>query len=270
MSMLDAVTQHVRPITQPVIEAPRRAMPPPVPTVVEAPGPPPSRASRAGAAGRAAARGRRSSWPVYAALGVLAGAAVVFGIPQVRARVFGGGAPAAEQAAASPRDDAPLFADARAAIQSADPEALARADAALQAAIDGSGGDTTALRVLQAEVLATRALVHELWGAIDPALRTDARFWAQEDAVRAAARVSELDAATPGRARAEALLHAAQGRAGVTAPGDDPELAPLLAVAPLLRDDAAKLPEAACAALSALARPSIVAQLVLALGHARG
>ncbi len=273
LSMLDVVTHHVRPITGPSPEGARRPAAP-------APPPPPP----AAAAGEAATvprgepvaapalqlepsepRRRRGAWPVWAALGILAGAAVVFGIPQVRARVFGTPLPTEAAVAEPVRDDAPLLADADAAITAADPTALARADAALEVA---KAGGASALGDAQAEVLATRALVHELWGAVDPAMRADARFWAQEDAGRAA---GLLDAAagdgTSRRTRAAVLLRVAQGRseADGLALADEPELSALLAAAPLLRDAKAELSGPARDALQSLARPTTLARLVLAL-----
>jgi tetratricopeptide (TPR) repeat protein len=214
---------------------------------------------------------RRSGWPLWAGLGLLAGAAVVFGIPQIRARVFG--APAVVAVAAA--DHGPVLQEAAQAIAIADPQALAHADAALRVAIDRGGEDTMRLRAVAAEVLATRAVVHELWAAVEPAMRGDARFWAQEDAGRAATLLEGFDAESAtasGResmARATALLRIVLGRADTAGLQLDEESVLLVAAAPLLRDPSAKLPEPVRAALGALAKPSVLARLVLALGHAR-
>ncbi|HWB73823.1 MAG TPA: zinc-ribbon domain-containing protein, partial [Nannocystaceae bacterium] len=244
-SMLDAVTQHVRPIRQPVVETARAPMttpaiepPPPAPPVAP---PPPRQIERSfdfDDDERPRSRGRKS-WPVWAALGVLAGSAVVFGIPSVRGKLFGESTtpPVVAQAP----DDGAVLKDAERALQSADPAALARAEAALQVTIDGRPSDTIGLEVMRGELLATRALTHELWGAIDPAMRNDARFWAQEDASRAAAVLAELDAGSvpdaARLARAHALLHVAQGRTEASALPEDVELPLLVAATPLLRDD---------------------------------
>lgn len=275
LSMLDVVTHHVRPITTSAIELPRHAESVRVgmgrgaarevlPEVAAAdPSPVPTSSGA-----------RRSGWPVWAVLGVLAGGAVVFGIPQIRARVLGSTA-----APVAPIDDAPVLAAAAAAIASADPQALARAEAALQATMDARGSeartsaDLGPLRATAAEVLATRAVVHELWAAVEPAMGSDARFWAQEDAGRAAALLEAMDPAAAGSsaafARAEALLRVLHGRADITGLGADQELPLVVAVAPLLRDPHAQLSASVRAGLAALGRPSVLARLILALGHAR-
>lgn len=268
MSMLDVVTQHVRPIAAPVVEAGRPADSAPIvagPQVAREVVPPVAVVT--GPADAVAAR-RGGGWMVWAALGILAGGAVVFGIPQIRNRVLG--TPPAP--APVVRDDARVLEDAAAALASADPQQLARADAALVVAIDG-GGDRARLGITLAEVLATRAVVHELWAAVEPAMRSDARFWAQEDAGRAAALLDGLDGSDPATsasfARAHALLRIVQGRADAAGLAVDEEGALLVAVAPLLRDPAAKLPDAVRTGLVGLPRPSVLARLVLALGHAR-
>jgi predicted Zn finger-like uncharacterized protein len=272
-SMLDAVTQHVRPIRAPIVETARSAVPPPPPPAIE---PPPPRTVETTPSfdfddddDRPRKRGRRS-WPVWAALGVLAGSAVVFGIPSVRAKLFGEQPPM--PVASTAPDDGAVLQEAERALQSADPAALARAESALQVTIDGRpAGESKGLEVIRGELLATRALTHELWGAIDPAMRNDARFWAQEDASRAAGALAELDAASvpdPDRlARAHAILHVAQGRTEPTALPEDPELPLLVTATPLLRDDHAKLPAATRDALANLAKPSVLARLTLGLAQ---
>jgi len=277
MSMLDVVTHHVRPIAAPAIESSREADSAPVsaareaarevmPPVVSAP------------VVLAEAAPRRGGWKTWAALGLLAGGAVVFGLPQIRGALFGTTPPpaVAETVTTTPpaTDDRKLLEDAAAAIDGGDPQALARAEAALVAAAPTrDAAESAALRVTAAEVLATRAVVHELWGAVEPAMRSDARFWAQEDAARAAALLAEMDGKDPSVAsafaRATALLRVVQGRGDATGLAVDEEIALLVSVAPLLRDPTAKLPDAVRQRLGELATPSVLARVVLALGHVR-
>lgn len=273
-SMLDVVTHHVRPIAAPIVETARQADSAPIHTGREAAHEVPRDVVPATPLREPpVVAARRSGWALWAGLGLLAGGAVVFGIPQIRGRLFG----APPVVAVAAEDHGPVLQEAAAALASADPQALAHADAALHVAIDRGGDDTVRLRAVAAEVLATRAVVHELWAAVEPAMRGDARFWAQEDAGRAAALLEGLDA-EPGAhepashgaiTRAMALLRIVHGRADVSGLQLDEESALLVAAAPLLRDPSAKLPEPVRGALAALASPSVLARLVLALGHAR-
>jgi predicted Zn finger-like uncharacterized protein len=262
-SMLDAVTAHVRPLNKPIVETPMRT--PAQAVAVAAPPPEIVRTEES-----AAERRRRASWPLWAALGTLGGAAVVFGIPSVREKVIGGTSSAS---ASAPADHSEVIAQARAATHSAEPQALARADASLQTAIaTGTPGPALDdLRALHVEVLATRAVIHELWGAVEPTMRSDAWFWAQDDAVRAASLLQSLgtagDATT--RARADMLVRIVQRRIDPTAPAATDEARLLLAAAPMLRDDRVELAPDVIAGLVALPEPSVPARLVLALGQHR-
>ncbi|HET6584923.1 MAG TPA: zinc-ribbon domain-containing protein [Nannocystaceae bacterium] len=276
-SMLDAVTAHVRPIKQPVIEARPRST---SPAIEIAPSSPMTAelvrgdaSSRPGGDGEDRQRRRRTLWPLWAALGTLGGAAVVFGIPAVRERVLGTTPTAAASTTTVVEDHGAVVEQAQAALRSAEPQALGRADAALQTTIATStaGADLDELRALQADVLATRAIIHELWGAIEPTMRTDAWFWAQDDAVRAAAILSALG---PGgsaahRGRADALVRIVQRRVDPTVPASDEEARLMLAAAPMLRDERVKLPPDVVAAFAELAEPSVPARLMLALAHHR-
>lgn len=264
-SMLDAVTAHVRPIKQPVVETRARNSA----SAVEVP-PPAREIVRRDDDVIAVADRRRATWPLWAALGTLGGAAVVFGIPSVRERVLGA-TPTAS--ASAPADHGEVLAQADAALRTAEPQALGRADAALQTAIATGtpGPEIDELRAVQAEVLATRAVIHELWGAIEPTMRTDAWFWAQDDAVRAAALLQALGSsgAADRRARADALVRMVQRRIDPAAAVADEENRLLLAATPILRDDQVKLMPDVLAGLAALQQPSIPARLVLAVGQHR-
>lgn len=260
-SMLDVVTQHVRPITAPVVETTRADAAAVARPAVERSAPPPVRDLIPATIERPSGRG---GWAVWAALGVLAGGAVVFGIPQVRARILGTASTTTTEVAEGPGVSLDA---ANAAIAACDPEALAQAAASLQAAIDDGRGGTIA-KATAAEALATRAVVHELLAAVEPSMRSDARFWAQEDAARAGALLADA-ASTAEAARAQVLLRIVQGRADTEGLAADDESKLLVAVAPLLRDATAKLPADVMAAIAALPEPSVLARIVLALGHVR-
>jgi predicted Zn finger-like uncharacterized protein len=263
-SMLDAVTAHVRPINKPIVEGRPRG---PAQAVQVAP----PRAEIVRTQDVAGTERRRASWPLWAALGTLGGAAVVFGIPSVRERVFGS---ASTAAASSPVDHSEVIAQAESAMRSAEPQALARADAALQTAIATGtpGPEIDDLRALQGEVLATRAVIHELWGAVEPTMRTDAWFWAQDDAVRAASLLQALGSSGDAsrRARADTLVRIVQRRIDPAAPAPTDETRLMIAAAPMLRDDRVKLLPEVLAGLAALPEPTVPARLMLALGQHRG
>ncbi len=263
-SMLDAVTAHVRPIKQPVVETRARNSA----SAVEVPTPARDMVRRDD--DDVVVRRRRATWPLWAALGTLGGAAVVFGIPSVRERVLGATSTAS---ASAPADHTEVVAQADAALRSAEPQALGRADAALQTAIATGtpGPEIDELRAQQAEVLATRAVIHELWGAIEPTMRTDAWFWAQDDAVRAAALLQALGSAGAAerRARADTLVRMVQRRIDPAVAVADEENRLLLAATPMLRDEQVKLMPDVLAGLAALSEPSVPARLVLAVGQHR-
>jgi predicted Zn finger-like uncharacterized protein len=165
MSMLGAVTAHVKPITAPPSSLPDTSESSDVSPSV-------SRESRGGMmaaepsyADAVVRPRRRSAWPLWAGLGLLCGAAVVFGIPQIRERVLGsvgdGDGDAAEPPAA--------IADARAAIAAGDPAALEAADAGLTKALESElpAEHHRTVSLVLVEVLATRALVFQLQAGLE-------------------------------------------------------------------------------------------------------
>jgi tetratricopeptide (TPR) repeat protein len=190
-----------------------------------------------------------------------------------RERVLGTTPSAAASTTTAPEDHSATIEQAEVALRSAEPQALGRADAALQTAIaTGSAGpELDDLRAMQAEVLATRAIIHELWGAIEPTVRTDAWYWAQDDAVRAAAILSALGSggAADHRGRADALVRVVQRRVDATVPAANEEARLMLAASPMLRDERVKLPPDVVAAFVALPEPSLPARIMLALAHHR-
>ncbi len=292
-SMLHVVTQHVRPIPTPAGEGQRAraesgplasasalaaaaaAVPPPVPHSLRSTSPPelvvdptPANMSDEGPA-------RRRPWPLFAALGGVAGLALILGVPSVRAQLFGVATPPPPATTQTADDTASLEAEGAAALATAEPQALARAEAAVRVAAQRATDPALAdrLRLLQAELLATRAIDHELWGAVDPAVRNDARYWAQEDAMRAVAVLGEVgpSADAAARARATALLALAQGRVDQVSAhaAGDAELQLVITVAPLFRDDAAVVDDDTRAQLAAHSNPSILARLALAVAEQR-
>ena len=88
--MLDVVTHHVRPIAAPVVETARQADSAPIHTGREAAHEVPRDVVPATPLREPpVVAARRSGWALWAGLGLLAGGAVVFGIPQIRGRLFG-------------------------------------------------------------------------------------------------------------------------------------------------------------------------------------
>ncbi|MCA9710104.1 MAG: zinc-ribbon domain-containing protein [Myxococcales bacterium] len=118
------------------------------------------------------AKPARRTWPLVAALGVLAGVGVILGVPSIRARVMGlaGGIAGGEERF----DPASLteLTKAQAAVASLDPVALGQAEAALQGRLDEGEvppAGIAEMKLAQAELLATRALDHAVGSVIGAA-----------------------------------------------------------------------------------------------------
>lgn len=272
-SMLGAVTAHVksepiRPITGPLAvaetepESSSDAEPADVTLeTLENVGPPPS--------------GGRPTWPLFAGLGLLCGAAVVFGIPQVRERVLGTGgstvqAEAGEQPAA--------LAEVDAAVHDGTDERLAAAVSAAKTAAKGEGLSATAradLVLAAAEARAAQAIGLRLQALHAPS--SDASFRADDAADEAAQAFAGVDVerATPTRlARTRARVRLAVGRPEdevlPLVPADEPELRALVVGAQLWGDANARVPSGLISTLAALPEPSVSAQVLLATAYARG
>jgi predicted Zn finger-like uncharacterized protein len=222
-------------------------------------------------------RPRRSAWPLVAGLGLLAGVAVVFGVPSIRAKVLGmAGDLAGREATFDPASLAELE-QARAAMTRLDPVALGRAEAALQGRLDAGNVPSpgiAAMKLAQAELLATRALDH----AIGRAAGAPAPDGPTDDAERATqvlgGVVAEDVLDRDHMRRVRALVRLAQGLPAAEIlpllPEDDSgELRQLVEAAPLWRDPAGPMPAGVVAGLEALPERTTLAELALALAYLR-
>lgn len=221
-------------------------------------------------------RPRRSAWPFVAALGVLAGVAVVFGVPSIRAKVLGVASDVAGSEAFDPATLAELE-QARAAMASLDPVVLAQAEAALQGRLDAGNvppAGVAEMQLAQAELLATRALDH----AIGRAAGAPAAAGPTDDVERATqilgALVPENVIDRDHMRRVRALVRLAQGRTAaeivplLPESGSD-ELRRLIDAGPLWHDALAPVPEGVVGGLEGLPERSSLAQLALALAYLR-
>lgn len=221
-------------------------------------------------------RPRRRAWPWVAGLGLVAGAAVVFGVPSIRARVL----EVAGQLAGGERFDPSSLSElqqARTAMASLDPVAVGKAEAALQGRLDGGEvppSGVAAMKLAQVELLSTRAIEAQLLRSLgdEPAV-------AGPDDVERATRilgsvvVDDVENREHMR-RVRARLRLAQGRpAAEIVPllpeADDGSLRPLVAAASLWRDPEAPVSPDVIASLEAMPERDVLAELTLAVGHLR-
>jgi tetratricopeptide (TPR) repeat protein len=219
---------------------------------------------------------RSTAWPIVATLGALCGAALVFGVPQIRQALFAAGDSGANDGVA-PQPVAELDA-ARRALATAEPAALAEADAALSARLDQGVSDETAawLRLAQAEVVATRAIWSRLLATVERDRADASRFEADDLAVRAAkllveAEASVLDPRAVARARARVKVAEGSPLASVLAGlrPDDAELELLVTATRLWREPQAPVPSGLVGGLMGLEEPSELARCVLAFAYLR-
>ncbi|MCR9160441.1 MAG: zinc-ribbon domain-containing protein [Nannocystaceae bacterium] len=269
-SMLGAVTAHVksapiRPITGPLSVAETEPEAPPETDSVDVPletTEPPR-------------PGGRPTWPLFAGLGLLCGAAVVFGIPQVRERVLGMGGASAD-AAEGPH--AATLAEVDAAVREGTEARLREAIASAKAASKAEGIPVNAradLALAAAEARAAQAVGLRLQALHAPS--SDAAFRADDAAEEAAQAFAGVDveSATPTRlARTRARVRLAQGRPEdevlPLVPADEPELRALVVGAQLWQDAEARVPTGLISTLAGLSEPSVPARVLLATAYARG
>lgn len=262
-SMLGAVTAHVKPITGPsrtVPAAPPASSEPSL--LADEDLEPPTR--------------RRASWPLFAGLGLLCGAAVIFGIPPIRDRVMGmagfvAGTPSDASAPALQTVDAALRDGRQAGLSAAATEARTAATA------PGTTPQAKAnLSLAAVEADAARAIAMQVQAA-HAGTESDLGFRAA-DTVEAAAQafagidVAQADAQRLSRTRAR--LRLAQGRPQdevlPQVPAAEVELHALATGASLWRDPNSRVPSGLISSLGGLESPSVTAQLVLAMAYARG
>ncbi len=221
------------------------------------------------------------TWPLIAGLGLIAGVAVVFGVPSIRAKVMGlaGDLAGSGETAFDPAS-LPELEQARTAMASLDPKALGEAEAALQGRLDEGKvppAGVAAMKLTQAELLATRGLDHSLRTAAGAAEAGPAA--GPSDDVERATRIlggvvaeDVLDRAHMRRVRAR--LRLAQGRPAAEIlpllPDDGSgELRKLVEAASLWRDPSAPVPSGVISGLEALGERSVLAELVLGLAYVR-
>lgn len=219
---------------------------------------------------------RRSSWPLFAGLGLLCGAAVVFGIPQVRERVLEtGGAAGSASAGARPA----AISQVDAAVREGTAKALDSAIAAAAAATEQEGLSAASradAALAGAEARAAQAVALRLQ-AVHGAEGNDAASRADDAADAAAQAFANVDVAQaePTRlARTRARVRLAQGRPSDEVlphiPAQEAELRAMALGAPLWADSGARVPSGLISALTALSDPSVPAQVLLATAYARG
>ncbi len=218
----------------------------------------------------------RRIWPVVAVLGIVAGVALVFGVPSIRARVMG----LAGTLAGDSFDPTslPELEQARAAMVGLDPVAVGAAEAALQSRIDGGkvpAAGVAEMKLAQAELLATRAIEHAVGRAAGAPGGTVA---SDEDAERANGILGSVvvddvvDREHMRRVRARVRL--ARGRPAAEilplVPDDGSgELRQLVEASPLWREPEGPVPEGTVAGLRALPQRGALAEVTLSLAYLR-
>ncbi len=211
----------------------------------------------------------------------------MFGVPSIRARLLGLGGSSSEQ----PETEAKVGGEGRSSEQSPSPEVeaaleaidglsiagMAKAEVGLQRAIDAGaeGRAGAALKMAQAELLASRSLAYAIAAAIDVDQRASlsARAAADQQAGERIAGSIEGAADTQRLARVRAVARLAAGRdlAEVTpmVPEDASELGLVVRAAPLWRNLEAPVPDGLTAELQALSTRSGLADAVLVLALLR-
>ncbi len=243
-------------------------------------GPPPSSPAAAPAGG-----GSKAGW--VAAVAVLLGVGVVFGVPSIRNKVLNLGAPAAATGDAATGEAAPVAADAPAELESADRalaslgrKGIGKAESALQRAVDlGEVDEATfaQMRLKQAELLSARGLAAQMAASIDEERAESLQKDAAEDLDRASRILDGLGAKTPKDEHAQLVLaqvRLLEGRApdevsGYLPEGGAEELRLIVSASPLWTsgDEKVELEEGVLEGLAGLDSPSGLAEAALALAH---
>lgn len=221
---------------------------------------------------------RRSAWPLVAGLGLIAGVAVIFGVPSIRAKVMGAaGNLVGEPDAFDPASLAELS-QAEAAMKSLDPAAVGEAEAALQARIDGQQvppAGVAAMKLAQVELLATRSIEREIGAAVghEPPTAGPADVERAGQILAGVVAADVPDGAQMRRVRAR--LRLAQGRPATEIlpllPEDESAagLRALVTAAPLWRDADGPVPPGAIEQLAAHRGEGALHELALALAQLR-
>ncbi|RMG95025.1 MAG: hypothetical protein D6705_14725 [Deltaproteobacteria bacterium] len=226
-------------------------------------------------------RRRRRSRPIlWALVGTLGAAGLVFGVPAVRSVVFEQAGRIADMVRpkAAGRVDVPELAEVDAVLETLDPAGVGRTEAALQARLDEGGlsaAEKAAVQVAQARLLAMRALAAQVGAALanEPSMAEEGDQLARQ----AAEILGRVDVEqVPDRdalRRTRALVRLATGRGPEEVlpllPGGERDvLAPWVRAAPLWRDPKAPVPPGTIAALRD-GHDDLFSQLVLSLAMRR-
>jgi predicted Zn finger-like uncharacterized protein len=219
----------------------------------------------------------RSSALLYGLLGMAAAAALVFGVPSIREKLFSLGQPApvtrADPAKAAPAEVPPTqeLQQARTAIHKLGLKDTDRGQAALQRVLDDKQRGPQAVAQAQlalAELVLMRALACQIAVALEPAaMGGQAQARSTEDPPAAQDLLGGLGE-PPDEVqlrRVKALQALVRGETPGELPPDSEELAALVKAAPLWRGQVRTPPTGLITALSRLPRPSTLSESVLAL-----
>ncbi|MEZ4384225.1 MAG: tetratricopeptide repeat protein [Nannocystaceae bacterium] len=216
-----------------------------------------------------------------AILGVAAGLVVMFGVPDIRAKILGteapaGGTPAVSQPAAPQATPAADLSVADQAIAKLGIDETTRAQATLQKMIDvreQRSQPTEDIKLAQVELILTRALAFSIAVSLEPtAVNGTARSRGEQDQRRATELLAGLDVdkvedkARLGRVQAlVALVEGQVGEAANRVPPTDAELALVVKAAPLWINSDGAVPPGLLAGLQGLPQPSGLARSLHAL-----
>ena len=224
---------------------------------------------------------QKSNLGWLAIFGIAAGLAVMFGIPEIRAKILGTGGKVADeptvqvatvQPSAKPAD----LSVATSALQSLSLEETSRAQATLQKMIDARekrSEPVDDVKLAQVELILTRALALKASVSIDPtAVNGSARSRAEEDqrwAVDLIATIDEAGVTDKVRwGRTQGLLALAQGHLGEAAnlvPAEAVELGLVVKAASLWQIKDGPVPTGLIGGLQGLSEPSTLARSLHAL-----
>ncbi|MBL9103463.1 MAG: zinc-ribbon domain-containing protein [Myxococcales bacterium] len=218
---------------------------------------------------------------LVALLGIAAAAAIVFGVPSIRERVFNLGQPtpvtkAEPSKAQTPAMPTEEFKAARAAIRSLGLKETNKAQTALQKIIDDPKRPPAAVaqaKQLLAELLLERALACQIAVTLEAsAMSGEAQARSTEDPPAARELLESLGADAPPDADAQRHITALEALVAGQSPAvaaDDAELSALVRAAPLWRGQIKTPPSGLISTLQRLPNASTLSQSVLALAYVR-
>ncbi|HGG58169.1 MAG TPA: tetratricopeptide repeat protein [Nannocystis exedens] len=223
---------------------------------------------------------QKSNLGWLAIFGIAVGLAVMFGVPEIRAKILGKGNAVADEpvpvAKASSKVTPADLSVATSALQSLSLEETSRAQATLQKMIDARekrSEPVDDLKLAQVELILTRALALEASVSIDAtAVNGSARSRAEEDKRWALDLIGTIDASKVTDkvrwGRTQSLLAVVEGRLGEAAnlvPAEAVELALVVKAASLWQIKDGPVPAGLIGGLQALSEPSTLARSLHAL-----